>query len=152
MYPLSGIKKVWAKHYGFNANVTIEHKEGKYMELQGLNLSYIHPTTFWVISRVCSWPKSLDSPKSAIFGTILSPNNILLGLRFMWIIASFRSLCRKCKPLQIPKIILKRVGQSIPFNSSERKKLLKHYPLKPSISLCNIFNELPVCAFYYSYG
>ncbi len=39
------------------------------------------PTTVKVRVRVCSSPKSLDRPKSAIFGIILSSNNTLPGFR-----------------------------------------------------------------------
>jgi hypothetical protein len=34
-----------------------------------------------VVVLVCSSPKSLDNPKSAIFGTILSSSNMFAGFR-----------------------------------------------------------------------
>jgi hypothetical protein len=34
-----------------------------------------------VMIRDCCWPKSLDIPKSAIFGSILPSINIFCGLR-----------------------------------------------------------------------
>ena len=81
------------------------------MVWQNCYWTYFAPTTFIVFIRVCSSPKSLDRPKSAIFGTMLSSNNMLAGWRSRWIIGLSVPLCRKYKPWQMPLIILKHVAQ-----------------------------------------
>ena len=52
----------------------------------GRNITYLVPLQLLVHVRVWSSPKSLDKPKSAIFGTILPSSIMFAGFRSMWII------------------------------------------------------------------
>jgi len=84
--------------------------------------TYFVPTTFIVFIRVCSSSMILERPKSAIFGTMLSSNNMLAGWRFRWTIGLSLPLCRYSKPWQMPLIILKHVAQLGLEDSSEAWK------------------------------
>ena len=67
---------------------------------------------------VSASPKILDKPKSAIFGTMFLSTNMLSGFKSKCKRGSSRSLWIYFKPSHIPLIILYRVFQSSPQDSS----------------------------------
>jgi hypothetical protein len=52
---------------------------------------------------------------------MFSSSSILSGLRSIWSVGLSIPLCRKCKPWQIPLIILKRVAQSSVDGATESR-------------------------------
>ena len=74
--------------------------------------TYSVPTTLWVLATSCVSSKILASPKSDIFGFILSSRRTLLALRSRCITLIKESRWRYTRPLAMPIIMLKRVVHS----------------------------------------
>jgi hypothetical protein len=89
-------------------------------------VTYPVPTAL-IVFLVFSSPKSLDKPKSAIFGFILLSSNILAGFKSKCHTENSNPCRRYSKPWHIPLIILYCICQLSPEHPSAVDKNAKKH-------------------------